>query len=56
MLTRSTYPKPLNVVGVNITVLASAAATEGYEITLQEGNAGSGPPLHTHPWDECFSC
>jgi len=53
-LTPTTYPAPLSVVGVKITVLASAAATQGYEVTLQQGDAGSGPPLHSHPWDECF--
>ena len=21
---------------------------------MQKGNAGSGPPLYSHPWDECF--
>ena len=48
------YPKALSVVGVKVTVLASAAATQGYEVTMQEGDIGSGPPLHSHPWDECF--
>lgn len=45
---------PLNVVGEHITVLASGAATGGYEIFLQEGPEGSGPVPHTHPWDESF--
>ena len=54
VLTPSTYPTPLSVVGVDVTVLASAAMTGGYEVTMQKGNAGSGPPLHSHPWDECF--
>ncbi len=54
VLTPDTYPKALSVVGVDITVLASAAVTGGYEVTMQKGNAGSGPPLHSHPWDECF--
>ena len=54
MLTPNTYPKPLSVVGVDVTVLASADVTGGYEVTMQKGNAGSGPPLHSHPWDECF--
>lgn len=54
VLSPDTYPKPLSVVGVDVTVLASADATNGYEVTLQQGNAGSGPPLHSHPWDECF--
>ncbi len=48
------YPRPLNVVGEQITVLASGAATAGYEIFLQQGPEGSGPPPHSHPWDESF--
>ena len=48
------YPRPLNVVGEHITVLASEAATGGYEIFLQEGPEGTGPPPHSHPWDESF--
>lgn len=50
----SDYSKPLNVVGENITVLASGAATGGYEIFLQQGPEGSGPVPHAHPWDESF--
>ena len=48
------YPHPLNVVGEHITVLASGEATGGYEIFLQQGPEGSGPPPHSHPWDESF--
>jgi len=48
------YPKPLDVVGEQVTVLASGAATQGYEIFLQRGPEGSGPPPHAHPWDESF--
>jgi len=48
------YPRPLNVVGEHITVLAAGAATGGYEIFLQEGPEGTGPPPHSHPWDESF--
>ena len=48
------YRKPLKVVGVDVTVLASNDVTGGYEITLQEGPEGSGPVLHGHPWDESF--
>jgi quercetin dioxygenase-like cupin family protein len=48
------YPDPLNVVGEHITVLASGAATGSYEIFLQQGPEGSGPPPHNHPWDESF--
>ena len=46
--------RSLNVVGEQITVLASKAVTHGYEIFLQEGPEGSGPPPHSHPWDEAF--
>ncbi len=48
------YPQPLNVVGERITVLASGQATGSYEIFLQAGPEGSGPPPHSHPWDEAF--
>jgi len=47
-------PQPLNVVGEKITVLASGEQTGGYEIFLQGGPEGSGPPPHSHPWDESF--
>ena len=47
-------PRPLNVVGEKITVLASSEQTGGYEIFLQVGPEGSGPPPHNHPWDESF--
>lgn len=50
----SGYPRSLNVVGEHITVLAPGAATGGYEIFLQEGPEGSGPPPHSHSWDESF--
>lgn len=44
----------LNVVGTDVTVLASNAATQSYGITLQQGEEGTGPPLHSHDWDEAF--
>ena len=47
-------PDALDLVGEDITVLASGAQTGSYEIFLQEGPAGSGPPPHHHPWDEAF--
>lgn len=43
-----------NVVGIQVTVLASNAATQSYGITLQQGEEGTGPPLHSHDWDEAF--
>lgn len=47
-------PRALNIVGEQVTVLASHRDTEGYEVFLQEGVAGSGPPPHHHEWDESF--
>jgi hypothetical protein len=42
----------LNVVGTQVTVLASNAATQSYGITLQQGEEGAGPPPHRHDWGE----
>ena len=50
----SQYPRALDVLGTRITVLAPNTRTHGYEITLQEGPEGSGPPPHSHDWDESF--
>jgi quercetin dioxygenase-like cupin family protein len=47
-------PAPLNIVGEEITVLASVEQTGSYEIFRQDGPEGSGPPPHSHPWDEAF--
>ncbi|MEW6413719.1 MAG: cupin domain-containing protein [Pseudomonadota bacterium] len=44
----------LNVLGTDVTVLASNAATGSYEITLQRGGEGLGAPPHSHDWDESF--
>ena len=54
IVTPNAYPRTLNVVGEKITVLASNAATQGYEIFLQQGDEGTGPPPHSHDWDESF--
>ena len=54
VVTPEEYARPLNVVGEQITVLASHAQTHGYEIFLQQGVEGSGPPPHRHDWDESF--
>lgn len=47
-------PRPLNVLGERITVLASGNATGSYEVFRQDGDAGQGPPLHSHDWEETF--
>jgi len=48
------YAPTLEIVGEHCTVLASGEQTEGYEVFLQRGPDGSGPPPHSHPWDESF--
>lgn len=54
VITPLQQPRPLNVVGMQITVLAANSATGSYGVTLQGGDEGSGPPLHHHDWDEAF--
>ncbi len=49
-----TQEPALNVLGVSVTVLASNIQTQAYEITLQSGGEGAGPPPHRHDWDESF--
>jgi quercetin dioxygenase-like cupin family protein len=44
----------LRVVGESISVLADAERTGSYEIFLQQGPEGAGPPPHFHPWDEAY--
>jgi len=48
------YALPLDIVGEHVTVLASGEKTGTYEIFHQQGPEGSGPPPHSHPWDEAF--
>ncbi len=44
----------LNVVGLQITILASEGAIEDQQVTVQSGPEGVGPPPHSHDWDETF--
>ena len=48
------YGPALDVLGTKVTVLASNTATQAYELTLQRGDEGTGPPPHSHDWDESF--
>lgn len=54
VLTPDRHARALNVVGTQVTVLASNAMTQSYGITLQRGDEGMGPPPHSHDWDEAF--
>ncbi|MCS5699510.1 cupin domain-containing protein [Cyanobium sp. FGCU-52] len=44
----------LTVVGTQVTVLASGSDTQDQQITVQLGDEGTGPPPHSHPWEESF--
>lgn len=44
----------LNVIGVEVAVLASGTENHNHHITLQSGPEGAGPPPHSHNWDESF--
>lgn len=48
------YGHALNVLGDTITPIATTGATGYYAITLLRGREGSGPPPHSHDWDESF--
>jgi quercetin dioxygenase-like cupin family protein len=54
VMTPRDRPPGLNVVGEQITVLADGATTGSCEIFRHAGPEGSGPPPHSHPWDEAF--
>ena len=54
VLTPEQHDPALNVLGTQVTVLASNATTHSYGITLQQGDEGTGPPPHSHDWDESF--
>jgi quercetin dioxygenase-like cupin family protein len=47
-------PRPLNVLGERVTVLAGAGRTGGLELFRQQGEVGQGPPPHAHDWNETF--
>lgn len=47
-------PVALDVVGTKVTILASSTETACYGITFQKGEEGTGPPPHSHDWDEAF--
>ena len=54
VVTPNQYVPALNVLGIQVTTLASNTATQAYEITRQQGDEGMGPPPHSHAWDESF--
>ena len=44
----------LNVLGTQVTVLASGDDLSDQRITLQAGGEGTGSPTHSHDWDKSF--
>lgn len=44
----------LDVLGTQVTVLVSAGNSNDQRITVQTGSEGTGPPPHSHGWDESF--
>ena len=54
VLTPAARSTALNVVGTKVTVLVSDANSKSHQITLQSGDEGTGPPPHSHDWDESF--
>src|ERR1700722_7311120 len=44
----------LNVLGTQVTILASGDDMSDQRVTLQAGDEGTGPPPHSHDWDESF--
>src|SRR5690606_4238268 len=46
--------RALDVLGTKVTILAESAATNCFGVTCQEGDEGTGPPPHSHDWDEAF--
>lgn len=54
VMTPDDRPAALDVFGTGVTVMGAASRLGGYGITYQEGPEGSGPPPHSHGWDEAF--
>src|SRR4051794_35876915 len=45
----------LNVVGDRLRIIVEGSETNGsFEVFHVEGDQGSGPPPHAHPWTETF--
>ena len=48
------WPAPLNVIGERVTIFGDGDLSKAFEVHIQEGVRGGGPPPHSHPWDEAF--
>ena len=54
IVTPAEYDAALDVIGTKVIVLATGADIQDQQITLQSGDEGTGPPPHSHDWDESF--
>ena len=54
VITPADRNEPLSVLGTHVTVLTSGDDSGDQRITLQTGAEGTGPPPHSHDWDESF--
>lgn len=54
ILTPDERKPALNVIGTQVTLLATGADIQDQQITVQSGDEGAGPPPHSHDWDESF--
>jgi quercetin dioxygenase-like cupin family protein len=54
VITPADRQAPLSVLGTQVTVLTSGTISGDQRITLQTGPEGTGPPPHSHDWDESF--
>lgn len=48
------HEETLNVVGTKVTVLKTGEPNDVPHVTYQAGEEGTGPPPHSHVWDESF--
>lgn len=49
-----TEGRVLNVLGETVRICGQGDSTKRFEVHLQQGQKGGGPPPHRHPWDEAF--
>ncbi len=54
VITPADRQAPLKVAGTKVFVLAPGNMATDQRVTLQTGSEGTGPPPHSHDWDESF--
>ena len=47
-------PSELTVLGETVQIFGQGDFSKRFEVHIQEGEEGGGPPPHFHPWDEAF--